>query len=180
MPAGKGKRAAPVAKCDEVIDRIIEGVEAGQTVTAACESEGVIPRSFYRWVENDPALQSRFARAREAGFDVIADEALRIADEPSKTKLEVADRRTRIDTRFRLLAKWDPKRYGDRLQTAQTDVEGNDVRPPLDMTDVRAVAGLLIEIFDRARARRRDELRLGGDSSEIELKPLSEDGRDLA
>lgn len=71
------------------------------------------------------------ARAREDGFDAIAVEALKIADEcrigeKVKTDSEgkvvekqtgdmVERARLQIDTRLKLLAKWDPKRYGDKV-----------------------------------------------------------------
>ena len=68
------------------------------------------------------------ARAREDGLDVIAADCLSIADDgtrdyaPSDDGREIVDHdhiqrsKLRIDTRLKLLAKWDPKRYGDKLQ----------------------------------------------------------------
>lgn len=73
------------------------------------------------------------ARAREDGFDAIAAECLAIANTPLEgvEKTEKADggievkrgdmlghRKLQIETRLKLLAKWDPKRYGERLEVA--------------------------------------------------------------
>lgn len=75
-------------------------------------------------------------RAREAGFDQIAFEALRIADTPQAGVIEklgldengemvvierrredmLGYRRPQVETRLKLLAKWDPRRYGDKIQ----------------------------------------------------------------
>jgi hypothetical protein len=70
------------------------------------------------------------ARAREEGFDAIAREALEIADDGRRDYVplengglavdhdHIARSRLRVDTRLKLLAKWDPKRYGERIQHA--------------------------------------------------------------
>lgn len=67
------------------------------------------------------------ARAREDGEDFLAADCLNIADDNGKdvrqTKdgTEVTDHdviqraKLRIETRLKLLAKWNPKKYGDKL-----------------------------------------------------------------
>lgn len=65
------------------------------------------------WMANDPEVERAIARARELGGDAIAAEALAIADD--KEGDPVRDR-LRVETRLKLLAKWHPKRYGDRQQ----------------------------------------------------------------
>jgi hypothetical protein len=88
--------------------------------------------AVYAWSAKDPALSERIARAREMGFDAIAEEALLIADTPewgltesvgpngqTVTKADMlGHRKLRIETRLKLLAKWDPKKYGDRIALA--------------------------------------------------------------
>ena len=82
-----------------------------------------------RWRNEDPAFGDLFARAREAGFDVIAEEALAIADAPKSGKIVTVDkdgkkvvtedmlghRKLQVETRLKLLAKWSPKKYGDKI-----------------------------------------------------------------
>ena len=86
--------------------------------------------TVYNWINDDPAFAERIARARELGFDAIAEEALEIANttvegETRKitedgVEVTVADmlghRKLQIETRLKLLAKWSPKRYGERTQ----------------------------------------------------------------
>jgi hypothetical protein len=74
------------------------------------------------------------ARAREEGFDAIAAECLEIADTPlvgAKIKKRgdgieetredmLGHRKLQIETRLKLLAKWDPKRYGDKIDVNAT------------------------------------------------------------
>lgn len=85
-------------------------------------------RTVYAWKAADKEFDARIACAREAGFDAIASDCLDIADDRSRDTLltEHGERpdtewisrsKLRIETRLKLLAKWDPKRYGDKVQT---------------------------------------------------------------
>ena len=65
------------------------------------------------WQQKDREIERSIAHAREVGGDMIAADALRIADDTSGDP--VRDR-LRVETRLKLLAKWHPKRYGDRQQ----------------------------------------------------------------
>lgn len=78
------------------------------------------------WADADETGQIArdIARAREKGFDQIALDALKIADDKEG---EHQRDRLRVDTRLKLLAKWDPKRYGDRV-THQGDSEADAVK----------------------------------------------------
>jgi hypothetical protein len=91
-------------------------------------------------MEAHPDFAADIARAREVGFDAIALEALAIAD-ASEHDTKVVGRgedferevpnhewisrsKLRVETRLKLLAKWDPKRYGDKIQQEHTAPEG--------------------------------------------------------
>lgn len=69
----------------------------------------------------DEDFAQRIARAREVGHDIISEDCLNIADEPPPSDATgktdsgyVAWQKNRIWTRTQLLAKWNPKKYGDR------------------------------------------------------------------
>lgn len=111
-------------------DRIVEGVSEGIPLRALCRELGISKSEVYRWRNEDAEFEGRIARARIEGFDAIAEEALEIADDGSNDWMErrrddgsvdevlnhehVQRSKLRIETRLKLLAKWDPKRYGDR------------------------------------------------------------------
>jgi len=78
-------------------------------------------------------LSARFARAREDGHDAIANECLEIADDGTNDWMEkknqngefvgytlngehVQRSKLRIETRLKLLAKWNPKKYGEKVE----------------------------------------------------------------
>ena len=62
------------------------------------------------------------------GVHALADQCLEIADTPATTAVEVSDKRVRIDTRMRLMAKWLPGVYGDKLTAAHTGPDGGPMR----------------------------------------------------
>lgn len=141
----KGGRASIRTKA--IDDSILEQIGQGVPLAQICRQEGMPSlRTVYDWLEDDAALSARFARARKAGYDAIAVEALRIADTPCEgvmekyeqvpipdpddpdgepiTEFRITERRVedmlghrklQVDTRLKLLAKWDPGRYGERL-----------------------------------------------------------------
>lgn len=127
----KRKTGRPTKRTDSVIDRIVEGLSGGTPLTLICEPDDMPATStVYEWMDGDADLSGRIARAREAGFDRIAMDALAIADEVTErdtieTKFgEIPNKewlmrsKLRVETRLKLLAKWDPKRYGERLALA--------------------------------------------------------------
>ena len=76
-------------------------------------------------MEKDADFSQRFARARDVGHDAIADEALAIIDTfPVETVSDSGSRldaghvswlKNRAEMRLKLLAKWNPKKYGDKV-----------------------------------------------------------------
>lgn len=127
----------------EIADKICERVANGEPLRKICREYGMPSKSvFYRWLESDPELEGRFARARKEGYDAIAEESLEIADDATNDYMQrvtqagetvpvfdaehVQRSKLRIETRLKLLAKWDPKRYGEKLALG-----GADDLPPL-------------------------------------------------
>jgi hypothetical protein len=132
-PAAK-KNGRPTKRTEVVVQRIIDGLSAGTPLTIICEADDMPATStVYDWMNADEQLSGQVARAREAGFDRIALDALAIADEVTeKDTIEAAHgpipnkewlmrSKLRVETRLKLLSKWDPKRYGERLALAGDD-----------------------------------------------------------
>ena len=94
---------------------ILARMSQGETLTSICKDEGMpASRTVREWGEKDPDLAAEYARARSDGFDAIADATITIADGTDPEMVNCA--RLQVDTRKWLLARWDPKRYGDRMQ----------------------------------------------------------------
>jgi hypothetical protein len=116
----------------EICDRISDGTP----LRAICREEGKPNwRTVYLWLEEDPEFNAHFAHAREIGYDAIAADALLIADTPQEgVKYEdgplgskevredmLGHRKLQIETRLKLLAKWSPKKYGDKVDHISSD-----------------------------------------------------------
>ena len=84
-------------------------------------------RTIYNWLEKDKDgdFITRFAHARDMGADAIAEECLEIIDAPAvlcgsegNTRLDpayVQQQKNRVEARLKLLAKWNPKKYGEKV-----------------------------------------------------------------
>lgn len=111
----------PTYDREEVVAIICDRLSVGTPLTQVCAMPGMPDdRTVREWVAVDEGIASEIAQARARGYDAIADDCMRIADTPSPTTQsgstdagDVAHRKLRIETRLKLLAKWDPKRYGD-------------------------------------------------------------------
>lgn len=91
---------------------ILEGLADGKSLRAICRDDGMPSLStVMRWLSADDAWREQYMRAREAGDDAMAEDIQDIADD---VDLKPEDRRVRIDARKWLLAKRQPKKYGDK------------------------------------------------------------------
>lgn len=118
-------RTSPEREQDKELikDIVIERVSAGIPLAQVVRELQFGLRTWYDWMEQSPELAARFARARELGFDIIAASTLDIADEKPERNQNggidsgsVQHAKLRIETRLKLLAKWDPKRYGEKVE----------------------------------------------------------------
>ncbi len=116
---------------EDMADQICWWIADGKPLREFCRQEGMPAwRTVYDWIAAHADFAARIARARDLGYDAIAEEALHIADTPvegvrrtikadgtEETREDmIAHRKLQIETRLKLLAKWSPKRYGDRQQ----------------------------------------------------------------
>lgn len=141
--APKKKRGRKSTYTQKIADEICLRLSQGIPLAEICRDE-TMPgyRTVSDWKAALPGFAASIARAREDGFDVIAADCLRIADtlEVGVEKIEKADggteirrgdmlghRKLQIETRLKLLAKWDPKRYGEKVQF------GSDPQNPITM-----------------------------------------------
>ena len=122
----KNKGGRPSKYSPELVETICERLASGEPLAQICRDEGMPHPSTVRdWMSEREDVSRAIARAREDGFDAIAVDALQIADyglndtSDGEVNHDVIQRsKLRVETRLKLLAKWDPKRYGDRIQHA--------------------------------------------------------------
>lgn len=116
---------------EEVAAKICDLIAEGTPLRQICRDEAMPAwRTVYDWIDAHPVFAARFAQARDMGYDMIAEEALEIADTTEEgvttkdmewgqqeTRGDMLDhRKLRVETRLKLLAKWSPKKYGDKQE----------------------------------------------------------------
>lgn len=139
----------PSTFSDDTFTLVCERVADGDPLAKVCREIGLPLTTFYGWMRagNGGELSERFAHAREAGFDMIAAECIEIADNggnnPNLAKV-------RVQTRLDLLAKWDPKRFGNALQVKHAGHEGQHLRDVSEGEAAARVAAILEAVRRRA------------------------------
>lgn len=146
--APKKKTGRPSKYTPEIAQEMCNLLAEGIPLREICRREGFPAwRTVYDWMVRDDeavaagggvGLSASIARAREIGYDALAEQCLMIADTPQMGRRTVyssgaeededsmtvteedmlGHRKLQIETRLKLLAKWDPKRFGDRVQLA--------------------------------------------------------------
>jgi hypothetical protein len=155
----------PTKRTEEIIKRIIEGLSAGTPLTVICKEDGMPHDSTVRdWMAGDSDLSLAIARARETGFDQIALDALAIADNRDNDTILtdkggeipnsewISRSRLRVETRLKLLAKWDPKRYGDKITQEISGPDGAPIQSQAVSLDPAQEAALQ-QVIEDAKSR---------------------------
>ncbi len=129
----------------EIVAEICDRLSRGEPLATMCNEQAHLPawRTVYDWMDADPVISAAIARAREAGEAVIGADCLQIADTPQEGvetvikpdgSVEVrrgdmlGHRKLRIDTRLKLLAKWNPKNWGERVHQEITGKDGGAIQ----------------------------------------------------
>lgn len=128
----KKTRKTPVKKQPtkaEKINKVLDLITKGESARASCIKVGLSNSELYRVLKDDEDVRERYARACEERQDKLFNEILEIADTPNMgmvtvvkkdgTEITKADmiqhRRLQIDARKWVLAKMNPKKYGDKV-----------------------------------------------------------------
>lgn len=146
----KRPRGRPSKFTQAIADELCRRVGAGETLASICR-EAHMPAvpTVNDWRRADETFSSAFGRARTEGFDAIAERLHhtargKSAEEGGDSSGDVARDKLIIDTDLKLLAKWDPRRYGDRLTHA------GDPEQPLNV-EVKTAATLAKDLVDILR-----------------------------
>lgn len=92
---------------------LLQGLTDGLSLRKACEQADIqAPSNVLFWCEQDPAFAEQYARARDIGWRMLADDLHEVADD---TSIPADHRRIMVDTRKWMLSKMLPKIYGDKL-----------------------------------------------------------------
>lgn len=101
----------------EVFAQICERLGTGEPLAQICRDPGMPSySSVYAWQQARRDISEAIARARDEGEDLIAANCRNIARGKEGSSLDVQRDKLIIDTDLKLLAKWNPKKYGEKIQ----------------------------------------------------------------
>jgi len=111
---------------------VLAWLESGKSLLSFCKQpEKPGRRTVHDWREKSPEFSAQFARAKELGNEVLEEECLDIADHGTNDWMEIQDKdgecvgwrvngeavqrsKVRIETRLKIIANRDPRRYGNK------------------------------------------------------------------
>lgn len=108
---------------ESLIEYLSDGIPLRQFARDHCVSYG----RLYAWIKDDEEaggdISKRIARAREAGYEAIAEECLEIVDGPG----DAQDKKVRVWLRLQLLSKWHRQRYGEQQRIDHAGVSDQPI-----------------------------------------------------
>ena len=123
---------------------MLSRIAQGETLAALGRELGFHPTAWAKHVRADEGLAIAYAEARDTGHDVIAEQALEIIDAEPERIVEVDDEgkasqgridsaavtwaKNRAEMRLKLLAKWNPKKYGDKQTVDVGNKDGETLK----------------------------------------------------
>lgn len=147
-------------KAIAVCERLIEEPHLG---LAAILREAEIPRSTWcDWRKAHSELDQAYKEAKEVGFDNLAQQCLQIAEDKGNDFIQtekgavfnaehVQRSKLKIETRLKLLAKWFPERYGDKITHA------NDPAAPFGRETDEELQARFNKLAEKLRAAEQPE-----------------------
>lgn len=130
-PAEARSPGRPSSYTEEIGDLICERIADGESLRTICASDNMPSRrTILNWLVADASFCAKYAHAREAQADLLAEEIVHIADtpqigtrsvsKPSGLEITEADmvehRRLQVLARQWYASKLAPKKYGDKVQ----------------------------------------------------------------
>ena len=146
----KKKTGRPSKYTPEIAQEMCNRLANGEPLRQICRDEGFPAwQTVYDWMYRDDALgeagvglSGAIAKAREIGQDAIAEQIwLEVNQEPERILSEGGGRvdsgyvqwqKVKAEIGLKLLAKWNPKRYGDKI--ALGGDPGNPLQTQVDVT----------------------------------------------
>lgn len=159
----KKKTGRPSKYSPEIAQKMCEMLAEGIPLREICRQDGFPEwRTVYDWMYRDDALgaagtglSAAIAHAREVGQDAIAEQIwLDMNQEPERILSEGGGRidsgyvqwqKAKAEIGLKLLAKWNPKRYGDRVALA------GDAESPLKIEADLTVFDTVLKGLEQSR-----------------------------
>jgi len=107
---------------NEMMDSLLLHIESGKSMREVCRMDGMPDHTtVIRWMRDDGALATKYARARMAQADVLFDRMETVEEQVSAGTMDSHAARVVLDSMRWRASKLAPKVYGDRLDVSVTD-----------------------------------------------------------
>lgn len=118
---------------DDLVPKICARLATGEPLEPILREMGLQKRTVNYWREHEEDIAKQFDEARDAGYDAIAYRLRATARGKSVNQGGDSTGDTQrdkliIETDLKLLAKWDPRRYGDKVQQEITGKDGSELK----------------------------------------------------
>ena len=155
-PTAPKKTGRPSKHTPELAQEICDRISKGEPLLQICKDDRMPERrTVYDWLERIDGLSAQFARAREEGCDAMAEQSLAIMDgEPLAVFDEAGNKRydsgsiawnkNRAEHRLKLLACWNPQKYGSKVAVGGDP--GNPVKVEVQSEADTYLAALLMNV----------------------------------
>ncbi|WP_372934091.1 terminase small subunit-like protein [Mariniphaga sediminis] len=120
----------------EIWNSILSEMISGRSLRSIMNDPGMPNRdTIYTWMAEDETKSDQYARCASIRADIIFDELLDIADSTDDDIITLDDGkqsinhhvinrdRLRVDSRKWVLSKMNPKKYGDRIEIDNKNVD---------------------------------------------------------
>lgn len=112
---------------DDICERISKSSDGLYKI---CHEHGIGTFAFYEWIKEDKELANKYAHAREAQAEFLADQIIQLADDRTGDLVDsefgqqgnaanVQRSKLQVDARKWIAAKLKPKKYGDKVEVEQ-------------------------------------------------------------
>lgn len=145
----------------ELAASILDRLREGETLVDICRSKGMPDRrTVHYWVSTNPEFAAAYELARDQGFDAIANDVMRIADQTEHDTIEtdrgpkanaewIARSKLRVWTRMQLLEKWSHRyrpQSGIQLSghLATSNMTEDEIRDELAALAASGVLGTVV------------------------------------
>ena len=163
MPLGPAKaiaprkyeyRGRPSSYTPEIVERILDGLRAGMTVTSICEPDDMPgPTTVYVWLDKYEDFRAAWTRARQFGVHAIVDQTIDIADRSTpdeygrveKDKLKIAARQW--------FAGRVNRQYAERQIVEHQDGNVGDIKALDDNQLLQVLSELRHAVVERDKAK---------------------------
>lgn len=156
-PVEKKPTGRPSLYTPELAQEVVDGLSDGIPLTVICRRDHMPDDDTIRsWAKEREDLSRAIARARLTGHDAIAWRSRLTArgkgpEEGGDSTGDVQRDKLIIEQDNKLLAKWDPKRYGEKLDLSSSDGSMSPVQLTAEQMENR-LAELMRIAEERAKS----------------------------